>query len=69
MCFYVFVYSPVVDWLLFSVNVVADWLFMGVVEQHAAEEMSETVEFELTFKTWGCGPMWPAGLFVSGSQM
>lgn len=60
MCFHVFVYSPVVDWLLFSVNVVADWLFMGVVEQHAAEEMSETVEFELTFKTGAvaqCGPL------------
>lgn len=36
-----FVYLPAVDWLLFSVKAVTDWLLTAVVEQQAGGFVGE----------------------------
>lgn len=39
-----FVYLPAVDWLLFSVKAVTDWLLTAVVEQQAGGFVREPEE-------------------------
>lgn len=49
-----FVYLPAVDWLLFNVKAVADWLLTAVVEQQAGgivREPGEKINLSELLKT------------------